>query len=43
VRYLEDRIGDLEARATERDDKLIEILTDIRVKLDDLHREWVGV
>jgi hypothetical protein len=48
VRYLEDRVAELEARAALDDELLREIVVKldgldvIRTKVDDLHREWIG-
>ena len=44
VRYLEDRVGELELRTGEQEDKLnriLETLETLTAKVDDLHREWV--
>ena len=48
VRYLEDRVAELEARTALDDDALAQIMARldavdvISAKIDDLHREWVG-
>jgi phage shock protein A len=45
VRYLEERVEELEDQARAHDGKLDEIgrdVSDMKVQLDALYREWVG-
>jgi hypothetical protein len=44
VRYLEERLDELEERAARQDQdssQILELLMEMNTKLDDLHREWV--
>lgn len=46
VRYLEERVHELEDRSRSQDGKLddvLGVLAKLTTKIDDLHREWVGV
>ena len=46
VRFVEQRLDEVEERTAAVDAKMDEVLTAIRVmqaKVDDLHREWVRV